>query len=73
MRKFVDYARSLSPLDLSPAVAFTQGGKTKPTTATYITKKKSTPSTRTGKEPIGTSRWSISATRTTRSASFIGA
>lgn len=37
MRKFVLRAVALTVV-LSPAVAFTQGGKTKPTTATYITK-----------------------------------
>jgi hypothetical protein len=37
MRKLVLRAVALTVV-LSPAVAFTQGGKTKPTTATYITK-----------------------------------
>ena len=59
---------------LTPAVVFSQGGKTKPTHGhLHHARKKSTSSTRTGKESIGTSRWSTSATRTSRSASFIAA
>ena len=37
MRKLVLRAVALAVV-LSPALVFTQGGKTKPTTATYITK-----------------------------------